>query len=137
MQIYNLGEQYLYLFVFKGRTLPTPVEVSEITEKWCTRYKPLCTRKLVYIIFLNNLIETEPIVNFYFFRKVHFEFIFEVYRVVAPAVKERCKHFVTISIPSITTTLKTGFLFRFFLVLLYKFSQRKYDLECYTDSGVW
>ena len=43
-------------------------------------------------------------------------------RVVAPAVKDICKHFGTIAIPPITTTLKAGLLFRIFLLLLYNFS---------------
>ena len=57
-------------------------------------------------------------------------------RVVAPAVKQRCKTFGTISIPSISSTITVGFLFRNFLLLLFKFSQGKYDLEWYKGSAV-
>ena len=37
-------------------------------------------------------------------------------------VEDRCKNFDTIDIPSISITLKTDFLSREFLLLLYKFS---------------
>ena len=57
-------------------------------------------------------------------------------RFVAPGVEERYKNFGTIAIPFITITLKDNFMFRNFLLLLYKFSGRKYDLEWYTCSGV-
>ena len=58
-------------------------------------------------------------------------------RVVAPEVKDRCKIFGTIAIPSIIITLKAGLLFRKFLLLLYNFSPGKSELEWYTASGVW
>ena len=42
--------------------------------------------------------------------------------VFTPAVEERREQFVTVTIPSITITLKPEFLFRIFTLLLYKFS---------------
>ena len=51
------------------------------------------------------------------------------YRVLVTAVMDRCKHFGTIVIPSITITLTAGLLFRFSLLLFYKFSLGKSELE--------
>ena len=58
-------------------------------------------------------------------------------RIVVPTVEEILKRFGTIAIPSITITLKDGFLFRNFLLLFYKFSGGNSYLEWYTGSGVW
>ena len=50
------------------------------------------------------------------------------YRIVATEVEYRRKNFVKIFIPSITISFKSGFLFRNFFLLLFKFSLGESEL---------